>query len=84
LKERVDKVSEWIEEQIKLIKSPPEDVDGYVKQVQAIEFIDDNFMDQKDILDIENQKYTVALDEELIGREDKVKHNINRAYALSS
>jgi hypothetical protein len=41
-------------------------------------------MDQKDILDIENQKYTVALDEELIGREDKVKHNINRAYALSS
>jgi GTP cyclohydrolase II len=35
-------------------------------------------------LDIENQKYQVALDEELIGREDKIKHNINRAYTLAT
>jgi hypothetical protein len=26
----------------------------------------------------------VALDEELIGREDKIKHNINRASVLST
>jgi hypothetical protein len=31
LKERVDKVSEWIEEQIKLIRNPPIDVDAYVR-----------------------------------------------------
>ena len=43
LQERVSYVREWLEKHIKTIKVPPESVDAYVKQVQAIEYIDDNF-----------------------------------------
>jgi hypothetical protein len=57
LQERVNGVRVWLEEQIRALKIPPDSVEAYVRQVQAIEYIDDNFQKYKDIVDLENRKY---------------------------
>lgn len=80
LQERVAGVKDWLEDQIRVIKIPPNSVDSYVKQIQAIEYIDDNFQHYKDIIDLENRKYRICIQEELIGREEKSKRDLTLCY----
>lgn len=52
IRRRLASKKEWIQDRIKSISSPAIEVDEYVRQVQALLFIDNNFQNVKDEIDL--------------------------------
>ena len=52
IKRRIIDKKKWLLERIRSIESPVISVDQFVKQVQALEFIDRNFQKVKDEIDL--------------------------------
>ena len=52
IRRRLNNKKEWLNDRIHSISSPAIEVDDYVKQVQALDFIDNNFQKVKDEIDL--------------------------------
>lgn len=52
VKERIEKIRVWMEEHIRLLKTFPTNVDEFVNQIQSLEYIEDNYQEVKDEVEL--------------------------------
>ena len=72
IKRRIIDKKKWLLERIKSIESPAIGVDQFVKQVQALEFIDRHFQDVKDEIDLYQNLHRICNENEIhISKEDQ-------------
>ena len=65
---------------IKKLRQMPQNVDEYVKQIQALEFIEENFQSVKDKIKLNDQLYEILDKFDLPSREDRQARFIDDAY----
>ena len=71
IRRRLNNKKQWLNEQIKSISSPAIEVDEYVRQVQALEFIDNNFQRVKDDIDLYQNIHRICSQNGInVGNED--------------
>jgi ElaB/YqjD/DUF883 family membrane-anchored ribosome-binding protein len=82
VKERVETIRHWMEEQIRLLKTFPTNVDEYVNQIQSLEYIEDNYQSVKDQVELNDQTFQILEAFDLPTREDKNSRFIDEIYQL--
>lgn len=55
VKGRIEGIRRWMDEQIRLLKTFPTNVDEYVNQIQSLEYIEDNYQSVKDQVELNDQ-----------------------------
>lgn len=71
-----------MEEQIRTLKVFPTNVDEYVSQIQSLEYIEDNYQDVKDQVELNDQIFQICERFDLPSREDKSSKFIDEIYQL--
>jgi len=82
VKSRIEKIRRWMEEQIRTLKVFPTNVDEYVSQIQSLEYIEDNYQDVKDQVELNDQIFQICERFDLPNREDKSSKFIDEIYQL--
>ena len=76
IKNRLNKQKEWLNERIESISSRAIEVEEYVKQVQALEFIDRNFQKVKDDIDLYQNLHRICLQSGIENTKDDVNNKL--------
>lgn len=84
VKRRIEKCRTWMQEQITALRKQPEDVDSFVTQIQCLEYIEDNYQEQRDRVELNDQIFRICERFDLPSREDKQSRFIDEVYQLMS
>lgn len=84
VKKRIERCRAWLSEQIEALKKQPEDVDSFVTQIQCLEYIEDNYQEQRDQVELNDQVFRICERFDLPSREDKQSRFIDEVYQLMS
>ena len=71
VKSRIQAQQRWLQEQINAISKNPQGVSAYVRQVQCMEHIDQNFQHVKDTISLNASIFELCVNAELIGKEEQ-------------
>jgi dynein heavy chain, axonemal len=82
VRSRIEKVKEWMEEHIRLLRTFPTNVDEYVNQIQSLEYVEDNYQAIKDQVELNDQIFAILDAYDLPAREDKSSRFIDEIYQL--
>jgi len=69
-------------EQIRQLSTFPTDVDEFVNQIQCLEYIEDNYQEVKDQVELNQQIFQICDKFDLVHRDDKSAKFINEIYQL--
>jgi hypothetical protein len=83
IRQRIEAKKVWLNEQIRTIKKPPQKVHQYVAQIKALDYIDANYSDVKEYIELNSRIFGLCVDFEIIGKEDKARRFLDEAYALT-
>ena len=83
IRQRIEAKKVWLTEQIRTIKKPPQKVHQYVTQIKALDYIDNNYSDVKEYIELNSRIFGLCVDYEIIGKEDKARRFLDEAYALT-
>lgn len=85
VKSRIQAQQRWLQEQINAISKNPQGVSAYVRQVQCMEHIDQNFQQVKDTISLNASIFELCVNAELIGKEEQGgKREIVAAHQLQA
>ena len=69
IRQRIEAKKGWLQEQIKTVRKPPTKVHQYVAQIKALDYIDANYSDVKEYIELHNRIFGLCVDFEIIGKE---------------
>ena len=59
IRQRIEAKKVWLTEQIRTIKKPPQKVHQYVTQIKALDYIDNNYSDVKEYIELNSTVYQI-------------------------
>lgn len=71
-----------MQSQITAINKPPSNVLSYVKQIQALEYLERNYQGVKDKIELSVQLFSICVHFEIESKEDKNRKFIDDIYAI--
>ena len=80
LKNRMQKCQNWLKEETKKIRASPLNVDEFVSQLQAVDLIEDNFTNVKEMLELSNHHFELFKSFDMLSKDDIKSIMINETY----
>lgn len=80
LKNRMKECQTWLRTETLKISQSPENVDDFVNQLQAVDFIEDNFSYVKDLLELSNHHFELFKSFDMLSKEDIKQIQIDETY----
>jgi len=71
VKERVAECTAWMNTQRLELKVAPENVDEFVKQIQSLEYVEDNFQTVKEKLELADRVFGMLQEFDMLSREER-------------
>jgi len=82
LRTRIDSIKLWLNNQIKAISKQPINVQSYVKQVQALEYIEKHYQGVKDRIETNVNLFGTFMQFDIESKEEKNRKFVDEVYTI--